>query len=86
MPELPEVETTLHGIHPFIHQQVIIDIIIRQHQLRYPVTDNIKEKIAGKTIKSLHRRAKYLILELSSGYLLIHLGMSGHLRIVSSCR
>ncbi len=84
MPELPEVETTLRGIDPFIRKQRIKNIVVRQGRLRHPVNQNINEQLEGKTIRSLQRRAKYLIFELCTGYILIHLGMSGHLRLVPS--
>ena len=85
MPELPEVETTLRGIAPYIAGQKITDIIVRQPQLRWPVTDNIQDIVRGQTVKQLTRRAKYIVLQLDTGSILIHLGMSGSLRIVEPC-
>ena len=82
MPELPEVETTKRGISPFLINQRIEKVIIRQKQLRLPIPP-LNLICAGETIQTVSRRAKYLLLQLSKGYLLIHLGMSGHLRIVS---
>ena len=82
MPELPEVETTLRGIAPYIDGQKITDIIVRQPKLRWPVTDNIQDIVCGQTIRQLTRRAKYIVLQLDNGSILIHLGMSGSLRIV----
>ena len=84
MPELPEVETTRRGIEPHISGQTINSVVIRNAKLRWPVPDNLPERLAGKTIQSVKRRAKYLLLEVEDGNLLIHLGMSGSLRIVSS--
>lgn len=83
MPELPEVETTKRGIAPFLLHQTIGRIIVRQPRLRYPITGNI-QRCQNQTLLSVSRRAKYLILELSRGALLIHLGMSGHLRLFTS--
>ena len=81
MPELPEVETTLRGIAPFVEGQTIIALSVRQHSLRWPVTDNIEAIARGQKIKQLSRRAKYIVLQLERGSMLIHLGMSGSLRI-----
>jgi len=81
MPELPEVETTRRGITPFLLGQAIECLIVRQPRLRYPVPDNINQICQNQSIKTITRRAKYLIIGLSRGCLLIHLGMSGHLRI-----
>lgn len=82
MPELPEVETTLRGIAPHVEGQKIIDINVRQPSLRWPVTDNIQDIVSGQTVRQLTRRAKYILLQLDRGSILIHLGMSGSLRIV----
>ena len=84
MPELPEVETTKRGISSFLLNQAIAKLIIRQAKLRVPVTEGINELCVGKTILAISRRAKYLLLHLSEGTLLIHLGMSGHLRLVTT--
>ena len=81
MPELPEVETTKRGILPHLKNQQIAGIIVRQPKLRYEVPDNIAHMLKNQKILDVSRRAKYLIINLSSGYLLIHLGMSGCLRI-----
>lgn len=82
MPELPEVETTKQGIKTHLEGQLISDVIVRNAKLRLPVHHNIDELCIGKKITIITRRAKYLLLHLSTGYILIHLGMSGHLRIV----
>jgi formamidopyrimidine-DNA glycosylase len=82
MPELPEVETTLRGITPHIHNKKITGLVIRQSQLRWPVSPELSEKILNKKIRSTHRRGKYLLLSIGDGHLLIHLGMSGSLRII----
>lgn len=84
MPELPEVETTLNGIKPWVLGQRISDVIIHQSSLRWPVTCGMSDLVRGQTIVSLQRRAKYIILQLKVGSMLIHLGMSGSLRIVDS--
>lgn len=83
MPELPEVETTRRGILPLIVGKTIENIIIRQPNLRWPITERLDEKMAGLRIESVERRGKYLLFVTSAGTLLLHLGMSGSLRIVS---
>lgn len=82
MPELPEVETTKQGIKPHLEGHIISAIQIRNHKLRLPIPVNIDELCRGKQITAILRRGKYLLLHLNQGYILIHLGMSGHLRIV----
>jgi formamidopyrimidine-DNA glycosylase len=84
MPELPEVETTLRGVSTHIVNKKITGLVLRNTQLRWPVTAGLLELIAGKKIKSGFRRGKYLLFAIADGHLLIHLGMSGSLRIVSS--
>lgn len=83
MPELPEVETTLRGIAPYVEGQNITALCVRQPTLRWPVTDNIQAITRGQKIEQLSRRAKYIVLQLERGSMLIHLGMSGSLRIVN---
>lgn len=81
MPELPEVETSRRGISPHIIGSTICDITIRQAQLRWKIPDDLLNYLQGKELLSVDRRAKYLLLNFTSGTLLIHLGMSGSLRI-----
>jgi len=83
MPELPEVETTLRGIEPWILRKEISRVEIRQRSLRWPVPPEIGEALVGQTFVSARRRGKYLLLELDQGAtLLVHLGMSGSLRVL----
>jgi formamidopyrimidine-DNA glycosylase len=84
MPELPEVETTRLAISPYLTHQTIKQVVIRHSQLRLPVSDELQRMCPGQKIEAISRRAKYLIFTLSKGYILIHLGMSGHLRLVTS--
>ncbi len=84
MPELPEVETTRRGIEPHILDRKISAITIHQPNLRYPVTDDLPRKLSGKTVKSVTRRGKYLLLVIGKQMLMIHLGMSGSLRITGT--
>lgn len=80
MPELPEVETSRLGILPHLKNQTIDDIIIRQPKLRWPIPSEIVAA-KGQQIVDVQRRAKYLLLQLTEGWIVIHLGMSGSLRI-----
>ena len=82
MPELPEVETTLRGIGPHIIGQFIETLTVHNGSLRWPVTTGISEITKGQQILAINRRAKYLLLELERGSMMIHLGMSGSLRVV----
>lgn len=82
MPELPEVETTRRGIAPHLIGQRILGAHVRQPDLRYPVTPGLGESISGKQVRAVSRRGKYLLVETDSGTLLIHLGMSGSLRVL----
>ena len=81
MPELPEVETTLRGIEPSLRDQRIVEIIVRNPSLRWPVPDAVQQA-CGQRVSDCWRRAKYLLVEIESGGgLLMHLGMSGSMRI-----
>jgi formamidopyrimidine-DNA glycosylase len=85
MPELPEVETTCRGIRPHISGKTISDVIIRQPQLRWLIPDNLPQRLTGQVIQDVSRRAKYLLLKTNSAEtVIIHLGMSGNLRIVNA--
>lgn len=82
MPELPEVETTLRGLAPHLTGQRIQQVTIRNPHLRWPIPANLPEILPRQTVRTLSRRAKYLLLECDSGTLILHLGMSGSLRIL----
>ena len=84
MPELPEVETTRRGIAPHVTGQVIVKLVVRNHALRWPVPDTLHRQLTGLTLHTVTRRAKYLLLHTDNGALMIHLGMSGSLRIVGA--
>ncbi|MCK5335671.1 MAG: bifunctional DNA-formamidopyrimidine glycosylase/DNA-(apurinic or apyrimidinic site) lyase [Gammaproteobacteria bacterium] len=81
MPELPEVETTLRGIEPHISGEIISSIIIRNKNLRWPVPATIKKHLPGQKLNQIQRRGKYLLLFTDKGTAILHLGMSGSLRI-----
>ena len=82
MPELPEVETTRKGITPKANQQIIKQFIIRNAKLRWPVDLTLTDKLPGLVIQAINRRGKYLLLKTELGTLMIHLGMSGNLRVL----
>jgi len=82
MPELPEVETTLRGITPFVVKQRIKTINIYNASLRWPIDKVIVNELKNKIVLSTARRAKYLLLCFDNGTLILHLGMSGSLHIV----
>ncbi|MFT5114634.1 MAG: formamidopyrimidine-DNA glycosylase [Parasphingorhabdus sp.] len=83
MPELPEVETTMRGVQPFVLNKKVRRVVVRDSRLRWPVPKDLNESMAERKITSLHRRSKYLLFGNRAGHLLVHLGMSGSLRIVS---
>ncbi|MCF6313061.1 MAG: bifunctional DNA-formamidopyrimidine glycosylase/DNA-(apurinic or apyrimidinic site) lyase [Verrucomicrobiales bacterium] len=80
MPELPEVETTCKGLIPHVVGRRVTSLVVHQASLRIPVPDSLND-LVGQRIDALHRRAKYLIFETERGRMVIHLGMSGSLRI-----
>ncbi len=80
MPELPEVETTRRGLAPYLEGADITGIVIRNARLRWPIPENLP--LCGQSIHKLERRAKYLLLRCGNGTLILHLGMSGSLRIL----
>jgi len=82
MPELPEVETTRRGIAPHLTGATITSVIIRERRLRWPIPARIEECLTGRIVNSVDRRAKYLLLRTDTGTVIIHLGMSGTLRLV----
>lgn len=84
MPELPEVETTRRGIEPHVKGGCVADVIVRQPKLRWPIPVDLKQHLVGKKIRAVERRAKYLLLNFEHGSVIMHLGMSGHLHIVTA--
>ena len=83
MPELPEVETTRRGVEPHCVGRVVTGVLVREARLRWPVPERLPELLTGQTIDAVERRAKYLIFRTQLGSLLVHLGMSGSLRVVN---
>lgn len=83
MPELPEVEVTRRGIARQVEGRRLERAVLRAPTLRYPVPAGLARKLAGRTLRVVGRRGKYLLLDFGTGHLLIHLGMSGSLRFVA---
>jgi len=84
VPELPEVETTRRGIAPCLLTRRVIDVIVRDRRLRWPISTQFERGVRGQTVRSVERRAKYLLVGFDTGTLILHLGMSGSLRMVQS--
>jgi formamidopyrimidine-DNA glycosylase len=82
MPELPEVETTRVGISPHIIDQQVMYLEVRNGQLRWPVPTNLASQIEGCCLRDVIRRGKYLLLKFDDGCVLLHLGMTGSLRVL----
>lgn len=83
MPELPEVETTRRGIEPHLVGQTVSGLIVRQRKLRWPVPRALDRALPGQIIRTVRRRGKYILLDTDAGTAILHLGMSGSLRVVS---
>ena len=84
MPELPEVETTRRGLAPVVCGATIAAVVVRNRALRQPVTRNLARILTGRHIDRLERRAKYLLFRAGDGTLIVHLGMSGRLWVVTA--
>lgn len=82
MPELPEVETTARGIRPHVAGQIVTKVIVRNSKLRWPVPADLPKLLAQQTIQRIDRRGKYLLFKTQQGHQLLHLGMSGSLRVL----
>jgi len=82
MPELPEVETSRRGIAPWVENQQVRDVIVRDRRLRWPIPADIDRNLPGQQIRSVKRRAKYLLFDTAAGTAMLHLGMSGSVRII----
>jgi len=84
MPELPEVETTRRGIEPLVRNKRVDQVLIHNISLRWPVPADLDAILSTQKVHSVERRAKYLLMKFDRGTLIIHLGMTGHLRICLS--
>jgi len=83
MPELPEVETTRRGIAPFCEQETVRRVTVRNPALRWPVPAELAARMEGRVIRAVERRAKYLLIHFDDGSAIVHLGMSGSLRVIT---
>ena len=83
MPELPEVETTRRGLEPHVVGRRIRDVVVRNRNLRWPVPRGLARQLRGEEVRGIRRRGKYLLFDMRKGHLLVHLGMSGRLTLVS---
>jgi formamidopyrimidine-DNA glycosylase len=83
VPELPEVETTRRGLAPHVEGRRVTGVVLRRPDLRWPIPDEIRERLPGRRIEAVRRRAKYLLMDTDAGdSALLHLGMSGMLRVL----
>lgn len=82
MPELPEVEVTRRGVAPHLEGRIVTGIIFRHSGLRWPFPSDLPQILCGCAIRAVGRRGKYLLIQFDHGTLILHLGMSGHLRIL----
>lgn len=85
MPELPEVEVSCRGIRPYLLEAPIEAVVVRDHRLRQPVPEDLSERLQGRRVQQVVRRGKYILLGVDGaqgGWVIIHLGMSGSLRVV----
>ncbi len=87
MPELPEVETTRRGLLPHVVGRRVAAMVVRERRLRWPIESGVETRMQGREIVALERRGKYLLFRLDSGAtLIVHLGMSGSLRVMEQTR
>jgi len=83
MPELPEVETTRRGVAPHLEGRCVTGVVLRERRFRQPVPENLADILLGQRLTQVSRRAKYLLFKFTQGTLIVHLGMSGSLRITT---
>jgi formamidopyrimidine-DNA glycosylase len=83
MPELPEVEVTRRGLAPRISGRTISGVVVREARMRWPIPKGL-QRLAGRTVRGVGRRGKYLLVDCGTGHLILHLGMSGSLRVLPS--
>lgn len=82
MPELPEVETTRRGIAPSLDGRRIVRVVVRERRLRWQLPRGFERRVQGHRVSGVSRRAKYLLIATDGGTLIVHLGMSGSLRVL----
>lgn len=83
MPELPEIETVCRGLHSRVLNRKVAAVLVRQHQLRWPIPKNLPKILTSQIVQEITRRGKYILLKVQAGTLIIHLGMSGSLQFKS---
>jgi formamidopyrimidine-DNA glycosylase len=83
MPELPEVETTRRGVAPHVERQKVTAVRIYDRRLRWPVPRELPRRLIGRTVDRVERRSKYLLFRFGNDTLIVHLGMTGSLRVFS---
>jgi formamidopyrimidine-DNA glycosylase len=81
MPELPEVETTRRGIAPYVERQKVTAVRLYDRRLRWPVPEDLAKRLVGRVVDRIERRSKYLLFRMGADTLLVHLGMTGSLRV-----
>jgi formamidopyrimidine-DNA glycosylase len=84
MPELPEVETTRRGLAPHVEGRRVTQVTLRRADLRWPIAPEVADRLPGQRIDTVRRRAKYLLVDTAAGSALLHLGMSGSLRVLAA--
>ncbi|MDN7915428.1 DNA-formamidopyrimidine glycosylase family protein, partial [Burkholderia cepacia] len=82
MPELPEVEVTRRGIEPFVAGRRVERVDVRTEMLRWPVPAGLAEQLRAREVLAVERRGKYLLFEVDAGWFIVHLGMTGTLRVL----
>lgn len=82
MPELPEVETTRRGIEPELAGRRVLGMVVRERRLRWPISRSFEQHVRDATVRAVERRAKYILLRFDGGTAILHLGMSGSLRVL----
>jgi formamidopyrimidine-DNA glycosylase len=86
VPELPEVETVRRGIEPHVVGRTIERVVVRDRRLRWPIIRGFEKKLAGRRIRAVDRRGKYLIVDLGGDKVVLHLGMTGRLSLIQPGR
>src|ERR1700689_4591 len=84
MPELPEVETTRRGIAPALLGQRVLALVVRERRLRWPIAPKLETRVRDAVVRRVERRAKYILLHFDAGTAILHLGMSGSLRVLKA--
>jgi formamidopyrimidine-DNA glycosylase len=84
MPELPEVETTRRGVAPHVERQKVTAVRIYDRRLRWPVPRDLPRRLVGRTVDRVDRRSKYLLFRVGADTLIVHMGMTGSLRVFSA--